>query len=260
MRIYFVVILLGVGALQGIAVSNAATWKTYDPSLGTLPQAQGFTLFDTGDAPSSPSVSGGILSQGPTSGLSPGGYQYWYSDSIPFDFTAGFTMEARLKVISSSYDPNGGGAPDAQRAGYYLAAVDGLGRDFFIGIASGGIFINTDASGFIGNGVPLTSFDTTDAFHDYLFVVSGGAGKLYVDDSLFASTPIGAVGMSSPFDTALFGDGSHSGVSTTQLELFRYEPDAVSTPEPGTIGLLVGGLTIAALTCRRSRRRRESGI
>src|SRR5688572_29100726 len=103
------------------SAASATTVRAYDPDLGTLPQAQGFTFFEDFTHPA-PTVSGGLLHQGPTGAA---GNQLWRRSDLALDFASGpgFHMEADLRVISSGYDPG-----PADRAGYALIASDTAGH------------------------------------------------------------------------------------------------------------------------------------
>src|ERR1035437_3330605 len=90
---------------------------------------------------------------------------------------------ANLKIIASTHSTS-------TRYGYYLDAGDSSGREFSIGFSSTGIAVNTDGTGSDSEGIPLTSFDPTNGYHDYRLVVSGGIGTLYIDSVFFASTPV----------------------------------------------------------------------
>ena len=230
--------VLGFGASS----ANAQTWKTYNPSLGTLPTSQGFTLVTDDTAAPAPFVSGNLLYQGPTT---TNAIQSWQSNTpAPIDFNAGASMEAILHVDSSNYYNPG---PGQQKSGYYLALYDHSGRDFTIGIDSAGITVNTDGIGNAGQGVARKPFDTTSAFHDYRLDVAGGVGTLSIDGAFFASTPVNDSGFPNYYDLALFGDGSYSGTSQTELNLFRY---TVPAPEPTCLGLVAVGI---GLLLRRRR-------
>lgn len=237
-----------------IAATSASYANTivYNPSLGTLPQAQGFTLQNDPPASPDPTVSAGILHQGPTA---LNGYQFWTNTSVPLDFAAGFTIEANLKVLSSNYYTN---VFNEHRSGYYFLANDSLVRSFAIGIASTGITINTDAVNATNQGLTFTPFDTTDAYHTYRFVSQSGTGKLYIDNTLFGSVAMGSGGMLPAIyaNRVAFGDASSVGSSQTQLKSFLYSDGvlAPSVPEPTTTTLLtLGVFALALVGLRRSK-------
>jgi hypothetical protein len=256
MRLLSVLTALALVLIMGSSLPGFA--QRYDASLGTLPEAQGFTRVDTGEAPN-PTVSGGILHQGPTSGAIPNGNQYWKAPSVLVNFD-NFVMEARLKIIFSNYVPDGGGAPGYDRYGYYFQIGDKDEHFFTIGLTSdgpgprNGIAITSDDAASRGSGVPLTAFDTTDDFHIYRFEVKNGQGSLFIDHNLFASTPIGAaypgLGVS---NYVLFGDGSSTGISESELTYFQIGTDA--TPEPGAIAFFGALILSGVVGLKRLRNR-----
>ena len=232
--------LLGLATLS----ANAATWKTYDPAVGTLPTAQAFDFINDDTTAPAPSVVGGLLLQGPTTVAA---VQWWQSTTSLIDFDAGVTLEAQLRVITSNYFHPG---PGQQKSGYYFAISDHIGRSFIIGIDSAGITVNTDGIGTGGQGVARTAFDTTSGFHDYRLDVASGVGTLTIDGLFFASTPVNDTPslIYPTLNDALFGDGSYSGTSQTELSLFRY---TATVPEPGTLSLVAFGVASLLITRRR---------
>lgn len=226
----------------------------YDPGLGTLPEDQGFTRFDNFGTEPEPIVSGSLLHQF-SSGAGPtGGAQYWTRNSEVLDFaTTSYALEADLLVHSSNYDlvstfPN-------QRSGYYLGATDSSGRAFAVGIASTGITINTDLGFSPTNGVPFTPFDSTDAIHTYRLLIDSGVGSLFIDGTLFASTPLGGAVNPGAANRVLFGDLSGAGASETDLGGFSFvtpESDMLSAQInvlPNTVNLANNGVIgVAILT------------
>lgn len=229
-----------------LPIPAAGNTVIYNPALGTLPQEQGFTFGQDTPVSPAPSISGGILYQGLTSFS---GEQWFEKNDVPFNFDDGFILEATLKVISSTYEPNAGG-PGSQRSGYYMDATDELGRRLCIGIDSGGVTVNTDATAMMTNGITRVSFNTTDAFHHYRCVVDSGMETLFIDDILIGSTPVGAALYPGIANRVYFGDGTGAGNSETQLSLFTYT-DAV--PEPTTMVLFGCGIAGMVGTKRRKK-------
>lgn len=120
--------VLAVLLLTGVQL-RAAPLQTYDSTLGALPDSQGWNLVESGTHPA-PSVSGGILRQGPTAGP----VQFWDSAyATPVNFsTDTITMYARRKVIQSELTfPSG-----LPRTGYLITVVDSTGQFFLMMIAS----------------------------------------------------------------------------------------------------------------------------
>ena len=212
-RASLLVLACGLGLF--VARGRAQTWITYDPSLGTLPEAQGFTRMDEGGSPN-PTVSGGRLEQGPTSYFA---RQFWQSISqVPIDFGNGFTLEATIKVLQSSYEPDT--CIEGQRTGYYLGVTDRGNRTIDVGLGCHTVFIGNDDREDVST-APSTAFDATDAFHTYRVVVNNDGGTLYIDDEPVLFTPLGKPS-SAPANRIYFGDGSVRGWSWTQLSMLRY--------------------------------------
>ena len=98
------VLLIAIVMAASAAKADPVT-KTYDPGLGTLPDAQGFTLYDDGTSPHY-TIAGSALHQGPT-----GVYQWVQATDVPIDFDNGFSMTATLNTLASnSSDLYGGRA------------------------------------------------------------------------------------------------------------------------------------------------------
>ena len=220
------------------AYCQAEAMKTYDATLGTLPDAQGWELQER--TPSSPpcTIQGDGMHQGLTTWS---GFQTWHSFDVPFNFTEDYVfMEAELKVISSSYDP-------FPRAGYGLVMADALERLFAVQIAGDRIFITNS----VQSGTETRAFDSTDDFHHYRFVVTDASGKLYIDaDPIpFLSLAVGSPWPSGADNGAFFGDATALGQSETLLRSFAF-----GVPEPSTLILLATGtLGLLAYVWRRRR-------
>jgi hypothetical protein len=197
-------------------LATAQTLLTYDLGLGTLPDAQRFTRIDNGIAPN-PTVSGGVLHQN-TSGNN-AAQQLWFNGTAcAFDFSAGFTMEANLKIISSSYNPDSGDG--RRRGGYGFDALDGTGRVLSIGITSGGLWLDVSWNGEPWGVTPFTPFDATSGFNSYRLVAQGSTATLFINGSAFLSTPLGPV--VTPFrNLVTFGENTEFAGSQTELALFR---------------------------------------
>src|SRR5260221_5935049 len=79
-------------------MTHAQNIYLYDASLGTLPEAQGFSRFQTPGF-IEPTLSGGVLHQYANDAV---GYQFWYASDGQFDFsTNSYVLEATLRVISA---------------------------------------------------------------------------------------------------------------------------------------------------------------
>jgi hypothetical protein len=138
------------------------------------------------------------------------------------------------------------GGENEQRFGWAIDAVDALGRRFTLGIDSNGLGLNTDLHQNISNGVPRINMNTTDAFHDYRVVVSGGIGELFMDNVSLGSTPLGGVVRLDQENMAAFGDNTLSGSSQTELSFFQYSGSVAAVPEPGST-VSLAALALGAL-------------
>ena len=67
-------VVLATTFLAGAAYAQTSCRVRYEASQGSLPPAQGWTLFEAGNSGPPPFVDNGSLHQGPTSVV---GYQYW---------------------------------------------------------------------------------------------------------------------------------------------------------------------------------------
>lgn len=242
------VVLLLVSTATATSEGRADIIYSYNAGLGTLPTTQGWTLYQDSPNLPAPTVSAGILHQFPNP--NPPQSQFWFQNSVPLNFsTTSYTYELDLHIISSNYINFG----SAQRSGYYMLAFDQIGRGFAVGIAGNGITINTDENFNPNNGVRFTPFNTTDGFHLYRLTIGQGVGSLFIDGTLFASTPLALAPGRDPgnFNGVYFGDGSGVGVSESELRSARF--GILATPEPAT--LLVFGVGAVGLLAARLRRR-----
>ncbi len=224
--------------LVSIAETSASSVYSYDASLGTLPEAQGFTRGETGSPPE-PTVGGGILHQFP--GLSGPDVQFWQNNSVPLDFTTTpYYLEADLHVISSNFVP-------PNREGYYLHVIDSAGRGFAVGISNDLIRLSADNNIDPGSDTVAAAFDPTGAFHTYRLVIDGGTGTLFIDGTVFLSMPIGTELRPDATNRVLFGDESGLGVSESELRSFEFGV----VPEPATLSLGILSALFAAMMIRR---------
>jgi hypothetical protein len=207
-----------------LATTTLADTREYQASLGSLPTAQGWHLFELDGGPS-PTVAAGVLHQGPTvSTCGSGGYQYYVVNDIACDFANSVAMEANLRVIASN-DVSGSsmgcpGSPDVWRAGYYLQLTDVHEHVFYVGITQGAVFLANNNSQ-DPNTCPRRMVDTTQ-FHTYRITVVQNVATLYYDDSPIDWLPVGTDLNPGAGNNADFGDTSHMGGSTTELTYARF--------------------------------------
>lgn len=189
----------------------------YDPDLGTVPDAQGFTLKED-NGPAAASVAGGVLTSTTTSN---GQNQFWRTGGVFGDFgdwtTDEFEIEFDLKIINSTYSPGG----TFWRIGWDVFLEDANNRGFTWGVSGTGVRMSNDL-GSPGSGAEnanspaFVATATTDDFHKYRFAISGGTGSLYKDGSLLVSQ---AIGIANGFlaNQITYGDSTSSAFSNTRL-------------------------------------------
>ncbi|MBS0189790.1 MAG: hypothetical protein U0573_13580 [Phycisphaerales bacterium] len=202
--------------LTSLLIAPAALGATvvYDPSLGTLPDAQGFARIQD-PAQANPTVSDGLLHQGLTVF---NGIQGWHQPAPSIDFTGStpFELRARLRVLESTFTADIG--DQTHRYGYYFWIGDKNGRRIAFGLATQQVAFDTQPSLGAGNPPPV-SMDTS-TMRTYRVVASAGRARLFVDGVLTIDTPLGPAGID-PADV-FFGDASYAGASNTELEFLSY--------------------------------------
>ncbi len=206
----------------GYSFSNAGASSYYDPELGSLPQEQGWSVFDVNE-PSEPNVVNGLLYQGPTSNI---GIQGWYNDSRIFCFDNGdtFSVRFKLKVVQSDYIIN---VDNSWRTGFGFWAYDNSGRYAYVGLASDGVRVTSSSENSSSKSTVFYPFDTTDDFHIYTLRITYGYYKritLSIDGISHVETALDYVGSVNQGDTNVvgFGDTSQNVQSEVQLEYCSY--------------------------------------
>jgi hypothetical protein len=189
----------------------------YDAGLGTLPESQGFMYVNSNSGAPAPSVSAGILSQGPTPII---GFQYWIRLDVPFRLAEGTHMEIEMKTLQSDYVllPSDG----SQRSGFYAEVVDSAGRRLTLGIATTGITVNTDRTLLPANGIPFFPFNSGDAFHHYDLFTTADSIHLFIDGALRGATVLGDSIFTGSQASFYFGDGTTAAGSQVQIRSVNY--------------------------------------
>jgi hypothetical protein len=248
------IVFLGtmIGALLSVQERVAATVVAYDASLDTLPDAQGWTFYQNdngGPTPPAPTVSGGILYQGPTT---VSGYQSWNTASTPlpdFTGTTAFSMTAQVKIINSDYYDDG----NQWKPGYAIYMADPSEHTFVLGFSDTGVRLSTNGNAVLdANSGPLVPLDTTSSFNTYQLDVVSGEASLFVNGSFLTSLAVGGAGSYAYSNFVSFGDPTYTGGSQTELTYLSYNTDA-TVPEPASLSLLGMG-AVALLARRRSAR------
>ena len=231
------VVVVGLLVFTSGAASATASSVRYDPSLGTLPDSQGWTFTSHLPGPA-PQVSAGLLHLGPT-----GDTAAWVNSDLVFDLTSPGTVlvvEATLQVVSSIFTLGFGGT--TPRAGYEITMGDTNGRGFTL-------FLSDDQLDLMNKGMGAASdsaaFDTTDGLHTYRVIASAGNAQVFADGN---ATPLLSASMGDPgwFDPYVaFGDGTSAASSETYMAGISFSV----IPEPSTALLL--GIGLAGLGMRR---------
>lgn len=221
-----------VGACAAAAVAHA-TPIVYDPTLGTLPQAQGWTF--PGSTLAGAAVSGGILSYGPTT---TGGTTYWtHTPASPaMDFTQDtWTLSALVRLEGSTF----GNVSGFRRGGFNLSLRDDNGLWIHSEFGDTMADLRNDNN---GTSDPTFAVTLDDAFHLLTLEAGPGGGKLYIDGTLRLTLALG---------TGATGEGAYFGEASTLASAVRTDiARVVLTPTPGTLALASVGLLVA---CRRKR-------
>ena len=225
----------------GPAPSEAAVISyTYDPSLGTLPTAQGW--LENHDASASITLAGGSLSVQSTLA----GGQSWSLTGAPFLFTDPVVVEASLRVNASNYNSS-----FPRRAGYYLGIMDNTTLPVWTAITEQGVFFHYEAEVY-SSFAPIALND--GQFHDFRMVADATGYDLFIDGNQVLDEPFRSGVWVNP-NFIGFGDMSGSGVSNTDLGFFRV---TIGVPEPGVALLVLAGVGI--MTARRRPTRQGSRL
>jgi hypothetical protein len=249
--------ILGIVTTQSNSIAETVS---YDASLNTLPDAQGWTLNQNDSGSATPVASNGILYQGPTSVI---GQQFWNSVSTPipdFEGTSQFSMTAELKVLQSDYEDNG----SQWRSGYSVFISDEVGQLLELGISDTAVRLSVDGNtGLDSFSGPLVSLNTTSQFHTYQVDIVSGVGSLFVDGSFITSLAIATAQPYPNLSDVLFGDGTRYEGSQTELRYLDYTTNTGTIPQltvppgvtfppirpgsgPGISVIIKAGITIGA--------------
>ena len=249
---------LSIAAVLTLALSSAVAQAAtlYDPGLGTMPTAQGWSVLAAGSA-ATQSLPGGRLRT--DTQTDPAVVQFVNYASPPvgisLDTVAGFTLSFGLQIVAEAHQ-------SANRAGYSVL-VQGLDQAQALALSFWGNEVWALAytpggadSGFVhGNGAPL---DTTTGLRQYALTVQNNAYTLRVDGAALLSGSMvdyPVLGLSTVVyglsNTLFFGDDTSRGQSVTELGLVSIS----AIPEPASGGLLLAGLGLGGLALGARRRR-----
>lgn len=218
--------VLAIGAL------SQAQPLAYNPALGTLPQAQGWTNDSTFAAATS--VSGGQLTYGPTS---VNGVTAWsYSPTQALDFSTGTAfIEAQVRLTGTGF----GNVSGFRRGGFSLYLKDAAGRYTIADLGDNNISLGNDNERLND---PFAAFDLTSSFHVVRLEAGPSGARLFVDGLLQLSDSLGTGASASSITT--WGDQTILS-SSSQTEI----RSVLFVPAPAA------GLPLAALALLARRRR-----
>ncbi|MBS0195944.1 MAG: hypothetical protein JSR77_04225 [Planctomycetes bacterium] len=184
----------------------------YDPTLGTLPEAQCWTAVAEPGNPA-PRVIGGALVQGPTAA---GPDQYWIRGDASISFDSGFTLETRIRVVSSDYLPDVGGL-GRQRAGYGFQVIDSSGRVFGVWLGSDAILLQNNNMTDQEPAVPTVHMAIAGPVRTIRLEARNGTGRVLVDGTEVLTAPASAVLYPSLANRVIFGDSASTCSSAVEL-------------------------------------------
>lgn len=210
------------------AGAASADLLTYNPSLGTLPQAQGWTFEGSYNAPMS--VGSGQLNYGPTT---VGGTTYWGHEPVNTTRFADGTVfiEAEIRLTGADF----GNFSGYRRAGFTLFLSDDDGRWIIADMGDQRISLGNDDTRLSD---PVAAFDLTSAFHLVRLEAGPTGGRLLVDGIERLTLPLG--GGRSGGAAGSFGEMTVlANVNMTEIRGARYVP--APTAAMALAGLAVFG-------------------
>lgn len=221
-------------AACGVAGLAHASLLVYNPALGTLPQAQGWSFLGSYNAPTT--VAGGQLTYGPTTF---GGTTYWGhnpTDLVDFSSQTVF-IEADIRLTGAGF----GNVSGFRRGGFSLYLEDDFGRWIIAELGDNHISLGNDNN---RTSDPVAVFDLTTDFHVVRLEAGPTGARLLVDGVQQLTLNLGSGGNSGT-GTGSWGDTTVLS-SANQTEVRR----AVYIPAPGAVAL---GLATGLIGLRRRR-------
>lgn len=237
-------------ALLLTAALPASAISLYDPALGSLPAAQGWSTLGTG-ASASQTLVGGLL-QVDTSGDGVSAFGSGRSTPQPLDTLGGFRLQFSLQVLAEQHSSD-------NRAGFSLL-LQGANQTqaLELGFWQDSVWALTYQTGGVDSGFlrgETVSLDTTAALRQYTLTVQQGSFSLQADGMAVLAGALSdypTLGLSTlpyGFSSYLFlGDNSSRGQSLVQLGAVSLLP----VPEPAAFALWAAGLGLLGWRVRRS--------
>lgn len=235
------------------SVSMAQFDFSYDASLGTFPDDQGWERRVGLPEQVTATVFGGVLSQStlplavtPCPNPEPGAGRslFWRILGQPFSFEDGVVFEAELRVLSSQDGACICDRPNSsERSGIRMTLVDSNRQLFSVGLQVGRVALANDAFAYCnGPAVVYAAVDTTSDFRKYRLEVNGPVAVLYVDGEPAASH----TGYGNPQAGAgsgiLLGDATSWSNSSFEVRSFRVSTGSCN---PSDLAIPFGVLDLA---------------
>ena len=234
------------GVLLAALAMPATAVTIYDPSLGTLPSAQGWTLGTSGSTGGSQTLVSNQYQL--TTTAADAGYGNGRFSPVPLNTSTGYALTFDLKVVSETH-------ADSSRAGFSVIAIGATpSQSIEVAFWSDHIWVygyNAALSDPFFHGSDV-AFNTTAATRHYTLSTANGLYRLQVDGTTLLSgalvdyTPSGIFPYVVP-NTLFIGDDTSRGSSVTLMG----PVSVAAVPELASALLLAVGL--AALAWRRSR-------
>jgi hypothetical protein len=224
-----------VAAFAALAMLPSAALAqplTYNPALGTVPSAQGWTFAGSFSAPTT--VAAGTLTYGPTT---VGGTTYWAHDlTQPLLFsTETAYLEATIRLSGADF----GNFSGYRRAGFSLYLRDDAGRWIIADIGDNRASIGNDD---FRTGDPVATVDFTSAFRTVRLEAGPTGARLLVDGSQILTLALGSGAAASA--SARWGEATVlANANQTEVRWAAFVP----APAPAALA----GLALLAAARRR---------
>jgi hypothetical protein len=229
--------LIAAAALAAAGLPAQALVTVWDGSSGLLPEQvdPGWELID--NAPTNPSLAGGVLTIQTAGSFSHQQYYRMAGAAFAAPDTGPYWLEAEVRLVSGSQTSGWWRAPIAMGIRFDNGRLAVLEiRPDFIYIRNGDNSV----------GASNATVDTNDAFHTYRMEVLGTASGSTVNvyqNGLLVLTD-NAVYNASGTAGVFFGESSTLALGTSEWKRVSHNMAAVATPipEPGSYALMALGL------------------